>query len=262
MRIIISRDYDDLSRRAANLVAERLRKKPDLVLGLVAGSTPVGLYHDLVDRHRNEGLSFARVRAFAMDEYVGLPPDHPRGHLAQLREHLLDRIDIPPENIAAPEGTATDVERHCQEYEERLRKAGGIDLQLLGIGRDGHIGFNEPGSSLASHTRRKALGESTIADNSRFFEKAADVPRFVITMGVGTIISAREILLLAAGRAKAEMIARTIEGPITNQVTASILQIHPRVTVIIDEEAAGSLEHIDFYRYIQEQNRDFRDPAR
>ncbi len=253
MRVIIASDYEELSKRAAELVKNRLRAKPGLVLGLATGSTPLGLYREMCRMYREEKLSFAQVKTFNLDEYLFLAPDHPQSYHHFMFQNLFNHLDVPRENIHIPDGMARDPEDFCRWYEEEIEKAGGLDLQVLGMGSDGHIGFNEPGSSLTSRTRIKTLDQQTIEDNSRFFNNKKEVPRFAITMGVGTIMEAEEIILLAGGAKKAPIVARAIEGPITSQVTASVLQVHPRVVVILDEAAAASLERKEYYKYVEEQ---------
>jgi len=252
MRVIIRPTYEEMSKEAALLVKDRMMKKRDFVLGLATGSTPLGLYKELIRMHKEEGLSFKNVKTFNLDEYYGLEPTHPQSYRYFMDTNLFNHIDIEKANTHVPDGKAEDVEKFCQWYEEEIKKAGGIDLQVLGIGGDGHIGFNEPGSSFNSRTRLVALDEQTIKDNSRFFEKIEDVPRFAITMGVGTILEAREIILLANGKKKARPVAQFIEGPITSLVTASALQLHPKVTVFLDEEAASELKRIDYYKFVEE----------
>jgi len=257
MRIILTKDFPEMSQEAAAVVKNRLETKPDLVLGLATGSTPIGLYQELVRMHKKEGLSFAKVRTFNLDEYIGLEPDHPQSYYYFMYQHLFGHIDIPEENVHIPDGLAKNPEKFCQWYEDEIEKVGGIDLQVVGIGRDGHIAFNEPGSSLASRTRVKTLDEQTIKDNSRFFQNVNEVPRFAITMGIGTIMEAKEILFIASGKGKAEIVAKALEGPVTSLITSSILQIHPKVVVIIDEDAATCLQRKDYYKYAEEQARRF-----
>lgn len=253
MRVVILKDYDEVSKTAASIVRARLLRKPNLVLGLATGSTPEGVYRELIRLHREEGLSFKDVVTFNLDEYCGLSPDHPQSYHYFMREKLFKDIDIKPENTHVPDGLSKNVEDFCQKYEEEIKKYGGIDLQVLGIGGDGHIAFNEPGSSLSSRTRVKTLDENTVKDNSRFFEREEDVPKLAITMGIGTIMEAKEVLLLISGKKKAEVAARAIEGPITSQVTASALQNHPKVTAILDEEVASLLRRKDYYKFTEEQ---------
>ena len=241
MLVLIEKDYDALSREAARRVAELIRRKPDCVLGLATGSTPVGLYKELIRLHRNEGLDFSKVTTFNLDEYVGLPPEHSRSYHAFMWEHLFDHIDVDRRFVHVPHGMADDVTGFCEWYERRIEAAGGIDLQVLGIGANGHIAFNEPSSSLGSRTRIKTLSSTTREDNARFFGSLDDVPKYAITMGVGTIMEARQLLLLASGEGKADAIARTVEGPITAMVPASIVQLHRDAVVIVDEDAAAGL---------------------
>jgi len=243
MRVIITKDYDAMSRRAAKFVRELVEKKPDAVIGFATGSTPIGLYKELIKMHKEEGLDFSKIVTFNLDEYIGLPKDHPESYHTFMWENLFKHINVNPSNVHIPDGTVPDVEAYCQWYEERIKKFGGIDLQILGIGRDGHIGFNEPGSSLGSRTRIKTLARETIEDNARFFDgDISKVPRQAITMGVGTIMEARTLLLLASGKNKAEAVKKTVEGPITAMVPASIMQLHPKAILVLDEEAASLLE--------------------
>jgi len=259
MEIIITKGYDQLSSVAARIIRRQIRRKPDSVLGLATGGTPVGTYKELIRMHKEEGLDFSKATTFNLDEYLGLPPTHDQSYHHFMRQNLFNHVNINPERIHVPDGMAEDIDRHCQWYEERIREAGGIDLQLLGIGSDGHVAFNEPGSSLGSRTRLKTLAEQTIKDNARFFAKEEDVPRFALTMGVGTIMEAREILLIANGKNKAAVCAEFIEGPVTARVTASMLQLHPRVIVVLDEDAASQLKQADYYRWVQEQKQRLRD---
>jgi len=193
-------------------------------------------------------MSFASARCFLLDEYVGLRRDHPESYQAVIDREFTGRVDFDPRRVHAPDGGATDVLAACAEYESRIREAGGIDLQLLGIGSDGHIAFNEPGSSLASRTRLKTLTDRTRVDNARFFGSLDEVPRHVLTQGIGTILDARHLVLVATGPAKAEPIARMVEGPVTAMMPASALQLHPHVSVVIDDAAASRLTQIEYYR--------------
>ena len=254
MRVIVKSNYEEMSKEAAKIVADLVRKKPNCVLGLATGSTPVGLYQELVRMHKEEGLDFSQVTTFNLDEYYGLSPDHPQSYRYFMNENLFDGINIKKENTFVPDGTIPleKIEEYCKEYEEKIKNAGGIDIQVLGIGGDGHIAFNEPGSSLASRTRLVALDEQTIKDNSRFFKSEEEVPRFALSMGVGTILEAKEIIFLANGKKKAEVVAKAIEGPITSLITASALQLHPKVTAILDEEAASELKRINYYKFAEE----------
>ncbi|NLW50060.1 MAG: glucosamine-6-phosphate deaminase [Candidatus Brocadiaceae bacterium] len=254
MDVILVRDYEEMSARAAEIVIAALRQKPDAVLGLATGSSPEGLYARLIDAHTNDGLDFAPVVTFNLDEYVGLGPDHPQSYRAFMNDRLFDHINVKPQNTHVPDGLAQPLRAHCAAYEEAIRQAGGIDLQVLGIGRDGHIGFNEPGTSLGSRTHVAALAPETIEDNARYFAGPEEVPRFAVTMGIASILDARRCILLAGGAGKAEAVAAAIEGPLTSQVPASALQMHPDTVAIVDEAAAARLRRADFYRW-QDRNR-------
>ncbi len=251
MEILIFDTYEQMSKAAAKAVADLLNRKPNAVLGLATGSTPLGLYKELVRMHKYEGLDFSQVTTFNLDEYVGLKKDHPQSYHYFMHENLFKHINIPLQNIYIPSGTTNNYAAFCEWYERRIKECGGIDLQLLGVGSDGHIAFNEPSSSLGSRTRIKTLAHSTIQDNARFFEKIEDVPIYAITMGVGTILEARKILFLANGAKKADAVAKAIEGPVTSMITASALQLHPFVTAYLDREAASKLTMIDYYQWIQ-----------
>jgi glucosamine-6-phosphate deaminase len=250
MEIIIKPTVADAQSEAARLIRGQIQRKPDSVLGLATGSTPIGVYGLLAERHARGELDFARVRTFNLDEYVGLAPSHAGSYRHFMEEHLFGKVNLQPQNIHFPDGLAKDIPAHCLDYEAAIQRAGGIDLQLLGIGRDGHIGFNEPSSSLASRTRIKTITPQTAADNARFFGSADKVPRHVITMGVGTIMEARQCLLLATGATKALAAAQMAEGPVTADCPASVLQMHPCCTLIADEEAAGKLKRADYYRWV------------
>jgi glucosamine-6-phosphate deaminase len=251
VEIIISETYEEMSRAAAGVVRRTLNCKPNAVLGLATGSTPLLVYRELARMHREEGLDFSQVTTFNLDEYVGLGKSEPQSYHHFMQENLFSQINIPPQNIYIPSGTTDNYEAFCAWYEQRIEECGGIDLQILGIGSDGHIAFNEPSSSLGSRTRIKTLARQTIEDNARFFDKPEDVPIYAITMGVGTILEARKILLLANGEHKAEAIAAAIEGPVTSMVTASALQLHPDVEFYLDRDAARNLKMIDYYQWIQ-----------
>jgi glucosamine-6-phosphate deaminase len=253
MEVIIQRDYEHMSNTAAQIVVEVLNAKPNAVLGMATGSTPLGLYQELVRLHREEELDFSRVTTFNLDEYVGLPVNHPQSYHYFMREHFFQHVNIPPHNINIPSGTTSNYRAFCEWYEQRIGECGGIDLQILGIGSDGHIAFNEPTSSMSSRTRLKTLSKMTIDDNARFFDRREDVPVYAITMGVGTILDARMLVLVASGRAKAREIAQAVEGPVTSMVTASAIQLHRDATVIVDEEAASELAMRDYYTFIYEK---------
>ncbi|NQX02466.1 glucosamine-6-phosphate deaminase [bacterium] len=246
MEIIIQPTAEAATEVAARVIARLLRDKPDAVLGLATGSTPLRLYEKLIAL----GLDWSRVTTFNLDEYIGLPREHPQSYHHFMEENLFRHINLPAANIHIPDGNAADIPEFCARYERQIRAAGGIDLQLLGIGTDGHIGFNEPTSSLASRTRIKTLTRQTCLDNARFFGSEKDVPHHVITMGIGTILEAREILLLAFGPKKARAIAEAIEGPVSSLHPASILQMHPAVKVCLDAPAAGDLQRADYYQWV------------
>lgn len=231
------RTYADLSRRAAAITVDRIRQQPDAVLGLPTGSTPEGFYAALV----RSGVSLAQVRTFNLDEYLGLTPDHPQSYYAYMKRHLFDRVDLRRENVHLPNGMAADPEAECLAYEEAIRKAGGLDLVILGLGPNGHVGFNEPGTPWTSRTRRVKLAAATRRANARFFGSLDAVPAEAITMGIGTILEARRILLLASGAGKAEIVRQTLQGPVTEDVPATALRNHPAVTVLLDRAAAVGL---------------------
>jgi len=253
MEVIIRPDELTAARLVANLIAQELRARPQLVLGLATGATMEKVYEELVRQHREEQLDFSLCRTFNLDEYIGLAPDDPRSYRAYMNRHLFDRVNIDPRNTHLLNGMARDLAAECRHYEHLIRDCGGIDLQLLGLGRSGHIGFNEPLSALRSRTREKALAPATIAQNAIYFDNdPAKVPKRALTMGVGTIMDAHRIVMLVTGTAKAEILAKAVEGPITAMVTASVLQLHPRCTVIVDEAAAARLQGTDYYRWIFE----------
>jgi glucosamine-6-phosphate deaminase len=252
MEIIITPDYEEMSRASAEIIAREIKRKHDLVLGLATGDTPLGTYKALARIHKEEGLDFSKVTTFNLDEYLGLAPLHNNSYNYFMWENLFKHVNVSPDRIFVPQGNTDDPEEFSDWYEEMIRQAGGIDLQVLGIGRDGHIGFNEPGSSFASRTRVKGLYKQTIKDNARFFDKEEDVPRFAITMGVGTIMDAKKILLIANGKSKADVCKEFIEGPVTSQVTATALQLHGYAIVVLDEEAASKLERKEYYNWIRD----------
>ena len=252
MEVLIHQDYESLCKVAACQIGDVMNAKPDAVLGMATGSTPVGVYKELIRMHREEGLDFSQVTTFNLDEYVGLAENHPQSYRYFMRENFFDHVNISRQNIYIPNGTTSNAKAFCSWYEQRIVECGGIDLQILGIGSDGHIAFNEPTSSLGSRTRIKTLARPTIEDNARFFDREEDVPIYAITMGVGTILEAKRILLLGNGANKADAIAAAVEGPVTSMITASALQHHPRTKVHIDLEAASKLQMSDYYRWIQE----------
>ncbi len=237
MRTLVYNSYADLSRKAAEIVADLVRHQPDAVLGLPTGGTPEGFYAALCELD----VDFARVRTFNLDEYLGLPADHPQSYYSYMRTHLFDRVDIPPAQTHLPNGMAIDPEAECARYEQALRAAGGLDLVILGVGHNGHIGFNEPGTSWSSRTRRVQLAQRTREANARFFGSLDKVPTEALTMGIGTILEARRILLLASGESKAEIVRRTLQAAPSEEIPSTALRAHPDVTVLLDRAAAGSL---------------------
>jgi glucosamine-6-phosphate deaminase len=253
MLVLLHRDYDDLSVAAARIIAAAVRRKASLVLGLASGGTTSGMYRELARMHREEALDFSKTATFNLDEYIGLAPEHPRSFHYFMEDSFFSHVNIPRSKIHIPDGTVRmGYEEYCQSYEDAIRGAGGIDLQILGIGRDGHIGFNEPASSLGSRTRPKTLSRTTLEDNCRNFAPGEEMPTCAITMGIGTILEARRIILLASGSAKAKAVALAIEGPITASVSASALQLHPDVTFLVDEDAATELAQTEYYRRVME----------
>ena len=241
MLVNIKKNYDEVSKEAANMVADLIRRKPNCVLGFATGGTPLGLYKELIRMHKEEGLDFSKVTTFNLDEYVSLPPEHPQSYHYFMWENLFKYVNVDPRYVHIPQGMAKDIEEFCEWYEERIIYYGGIDLQILGIGANGHIAFNEPGSSLGSRTRIKTLQKETRWDNKRFFESHEQVPNQAITMGVGTIMDSKTLLLLASGKSKADAIKATVEGPITALYPATIVQMHRKAFIICDEGAASSL---------------------
>ena len=248
MEVIILPPAAEASEVAARLVARQVREKPSSVLGLATGSTPCKLYQLLARMHREDGLDFSKATTFNLDEYVNLDPTHPASYHQFMEENFFSHVNVRRESVHIPDGMVADVPAHCADYERAIRKAGGIDLQILGLGSDGHLGFNEPGSSLASRTRIKTLTERTRSDNARFFTGAQEVPHHVITMGLGTIMESRMCLLLAFGKAKAEAVAASVEGPVTASVPGSLLQFHPQAKVLLDAESASSLTRAEYYQ--------------
>jgi len=245
--IVIVRDKAEAGALVADHIAALLRDNPETVLGLATGSTPLPVYEAL--RTRLEGVDVSRVRGFALDEYVGIDPAHPESYRSVITREVVEPLGLNPALIRTPDGTPEGIEHHGEEYDAAIREAGGIDLQILGIGTDGHIGFNEPGSSFASITRVKTLTEQTRNDNARFFDRVEDVPMHCITQGLGTILRARHLVLLAFGKGKAAAVAGAVEGAVTASLPGSAIQLHPRATVVVDEAAASKLARADYYRY-------------
>ncbi len=248
MEVVIA-PAERLAVLAADAVEAVVRSGPGAVLGLATGSSPLKVYDELVRRHVQEGLSFAGVRAFMLDEYVGLPVDHPQRYRNVIETEIASRVDFAPGAVQGPDGNAEDLVAACAAYEESIVGAGGVDLQILGIGTDGHIAFNEPGSSLASRTRIKTLTAQTREDNARFFgDDVERVPRHCLTQGLATIMSARHLVLLATGKGKAEAVHQLVEGPVSAMWPATIMQMHPHATVLVDDAAASRLQLGDYYR--------------
>ena len=258
MEVVILNGSKQIARLAADAVEDLLRSKPDAVLGLATGSSPLPVYDELAARHERDGLDFSRASGFALDEYVGLPPGHPESYREVVRREFTNRVNIRPENVHGPDGAAADIPAACRAYEEAIAAAGGVDLQILGVGTDGHIAFNEPGSSFASRTRIKSLIEQTRRDNARFFSSLADVPHHVLTQGLGTIMEARHVILLATGAQQAQAVREFVEGPVAAICPASILQFHPHATVLLDEAAASALKLADFYRHTYDNKPDWQ----
>ena len=252
MEVVILSGSKPIAALAADAIEALLRRRPDAVLGLATGSSPLPVYNELALRHERDGLDFSRVRGFALDEYVGLPPGHPESYREVIRREFTERVNIDPANVLGPDGSAADIPAACRSFEDALRGAGGVDLQLLGVGTDGHLAFNEPGSSLASRTRIKTLIEQTRRDNARFFGSLSQVPHHVVTQGLGTILEARHVILIATGAQKAQAVRDLVEGPVAAICPASVLQLHPHATILLDEAAASSLRLADYYRHSYE----------
>jgi len=269
MNIIIRENYEQMSKYAAEIIAGYVKSKPNCVLGLATGSTPIGTYQELVRMHRDEGLDFSEVKTFNLDEYLGVgidlekPYQMDQSYARFMHEELLKHINIKRENIHIPDGHSKDPRNFCQWYEEEIKKAGGIDLQLLGLGGDGHWGFNEPGSSLGSRTQVVALTAQTLDDNYEAFYKKANIkrdqmPHFAITMGIGTILDAKNILMIVNGAKKADIVAKCLEGPITSQITASAIQLHSgNISVVLDEAAASKLINSAHYKHVEKMKRQY-----
>jgi glucosamine-6-phosphate deaminase len=249
MEVIILPDADEIGRVGADAIAALLGRKPDAVLGLATGSSPLAIYDELARRHGSGLVSFREARGFTLDEYVGLPADHPQRYRNVIDEVFVSRVDFAPGAVQGPDGLAADIPAACSGYEAAIRDAGGVDLQILGIGTDGHIAFNEPGSSLGSRTRIKTLTRQTRLDNARFFGGDVDaVPTHCLTQGLATILEAWHLILVATGRQKAEAVHQLVEGPVSALWPATVLQLHPHVTVLLDEAASRRLQLVDYYR--------------
>lgn len=249
MEVVILRDTEEIGSVAADAIEALLLRKPAAVLGLATGSSPLAIYDQLAQRCDAGSISFREARGFTLDEYVGLPADHPQRYRNVIDEVFVNRVDFAPGAVAGPDGLAVDIPAACAAYENAIHEAGGVDLQILGIGTDGHIGFNEPGSSLGSRTRIKTLTKQTRIDNARFFGDDVDaVPTHCLTQGLATIMEARHLVLVATGRGKAEAVHHLVEGALSALWPATVLQLHPRVTVLLDEAAARRLQLVDYYR--------------
>ena len=241
IKIIICQDKQEVAQEGAKIFAEDTKENPSIVLGLATGETPVGMYQELIRMHKEEGLDFSRVTSFNLDEYVGLSGDHSQSYRYFMDDNLFNHINIDKAKTHVPSGIAEDISVSCQKYEGEIKAQSGIDLQLLGIGSNGHIAFNEPGSPSESRTREVGLTEKTIKDNARFFENESEVPRKAVTMGMATILEAKKIVLLATGSNKAEVVARAIKSPATTDIPASFLQNHPDCVFVVDQEVANGL---------------------
>ena len=242
MKIIKTADYNEMSRKAANLIEAQVIMKPNCILGLATGSSPIGTYKELIKRCEEGDLDFSQVKSVNLDEYKGLPRDNDQSYYYFMNHNLFDHINIDKANTHVPNGMEPDAEKECANYEELIKSLGGVDLQLLGLGHNGHIGFNEPAEEFDKVTHCVDLQESTIEANKRFFESADDVPRQAYTMGIGTIMSAKKIVVVVSGEDKADIVKRAFSGPVTPSVPASILQMHPDVTVICDAAAYSKVE--------------------
>jgi glucosamine-6-phosphate deaminase len=259
MEILIQATTKDATNLAAWLIAERLSSKPKFVLGCATGRTMEAIYAELVRLHQQESLDFSHCATFNLDEYVGLSSGDERSYHHYMRQHLFGKVNIKMKNTRLPNGVAPDLKAEAKCYENAITAAGGVDLQLLGLGESGHIGFNEPLSALMSRTRDKALAPLTLQQNAQFFGGAEQVPKRALTMGVGTILEAREIVMVVTGKAKAEILAKATEGPITAMISATALQLHSNCKVIVDEDAATYLQGKDYYRWIFENESEWQE---
>ena len=258
MEVLIRKEAEICCLLGAKIIARVVLEKPDAVLCLATGRTPLRLYQELIRMHREEGLDFSRVTTFNLDEYVGLPATHDQSYRWFMRENFFRHIIIDPKRTHVPDGTARDLHAECRGYEQRIADSGGIDIQLLGLGRNGHIGFNEPTGSLHSRTWVNILTKQTLRDNSAVFGSREAMPKHAITMGIGTILDARRCLLIAFGPAKVRAVQQMVEGPLSAICPGSALQLHPRATVILDESAAAGLRYADHYRWIDRHKLDWQ----
>ena len=241
MRLIVAKDYEEMSRRAADILAAQVILKPDCVLGLATGSSPIGTYQELIRRHKAGEVDFSRCSTVNLDEYVGLPADHDQSYAYFMRHNLFEHVNFRTECLNIPNGLEKDAQKECARYDGVIRELGGIDMQLLGLGPNGHIGFNEPDDVFPTGTHMVKLTESTIQANKRFFASEADVPRYAYTMGIRDIMQARRILMVVSGKGKAEILRQALLGPVTPRVPASILQLHRNCVIVADEEAASQV---------------------
>ncbi|WP_438353650.1 glucosamine-6-phosphate deaminase [Microbacterium sp. CJ88] len=254
--VIIVESREAAGALVADAIVRLVRGNPEAVLGLATGSTPLPVYEAL--RARVGELDLSKVRGFALDEYVGIDPRHPESYRSVITREVVEPLGLDPRRVRVPDGSLDGIEHHGSDYEEAIGEAGGIDLQILGIGTDGHIGFNEPGSSFASITRVKTLTQQTRDDNARFFDSVDDVPMHCITQGLGTILRARHLVLLAFGEGKAAAVAGAVEGPVTASLPGSAIQLHPRASVVVDEAAASRLRFAEYYRYTYDNKPDWQ----
>lgn len=259
MEVIIRPTAEKAVSLCAELIVRAVRNKPDITLGLATGRTMESLYKKIADFHKNTELDFSLCSTYNLDEYIGLPPENKNSYRYYMNQNLFSRININIDNTHLPDGMAEDSKKAAKEYEKKIDETGGIDIQLLGIGRSGHIGFNEPLSALQSRTRDKALTPTTIAQNAPLFDIPEEMPKRAMTMGVGTILDAGRIIMLVTGKEKAEILKKAVEGPVTAMISASALQLHSNCTVIVDEAAAVDLEGIDYYRWIFENEPEWKD---
>ncbi len=258
MEIIIEKDSSGASALGARIIGNFIRARQECTMGLATGGTPLMLYKELTKLHQHEGLNFSHVTTFNLDEYLGLSPSHPSSYNTYMWHNFLSHINIPEYRVHIPDGLAPDVAAFCKQYEAAIQAAGGIDIQILGIGTDGHIGFNEPTSSLSSRTRIKTLTQQTVEDNRCYFSEDEKVPNHVITMGIGTIMESRMIVMLAFGDKKAQAVADAVEGPITSMVPASVLQMHQKAIIIVDEAASAKLQRAAYYRWVYQNKPDWQ----
>lgn len=259
MKIVILENADAVAVYGADIFIRHINKKPAAVLGLATGSTPVALYKQLISAYEQKRVSFKAVSTFNLDEYLGIAAEHPQSYRYFMNHQFFNHIDIDKQNTQVPQGDAEDPFAACERYESAIKQKGGIDIQLLGIGRNGHIGFNEPSSSLMSRTRVKTLTRATIDDNARFFSADEYQPHLSLTMGIGTILESKKVVLLATGESKADAVKAMVEGPLTASCPASALQMHQDAVVIVDEAAASKLLDVDFYKHIELENRKLND---